>query len=260
MSAADSQSTGATVITGAARGIGAAIAQLVAADGRPVVLLDRDGEMLGHTAAHLRATGARCVAIACDVSDENQVIKAFGAAREHLGPLAALVTAASIDRGGLAHELDTGTWDEVIAADLRGTFLACREALRTMRSRGGAIVCMSSPFAHVAANGVTAYGASKAGVCALVRSLAVDYACDGIRVNALLPGPTETEMMWANVPTDQVDATRQTFCRKVPLARLADPDEIARAALWLLSDAASYVTGAQLSCDGGVMARAALSV
>jgi NAD(P)-dependent dehydrogenase (short-subunit alcohol dehydrogenase family) len=125
---------------------------------------------------------------------------------------------------------------------------------------GGAIVCISSPFALAATGGVAAYSASKAGVCALVRSLAIDYAPMGIRVNALLPGPAETELMWANVPASQVDATRQTVCREVPLGRLADPVEIARAALWLLSDAASYVTGAQLACDGGLLARAAISV
>jgi NAD(P)-dependent dehydrogenase (short-subunit alcohol dehydrogenase family) len=210
---------------------------------------------------HLRGTGAECLAVVCDVADENQIHDAFEQIRTDLGPPSALVASAGIDRGGRIHDLDAGTWDEVIAINLRGTFLACREAVRSMLGDGGgAIVCVSSPFALVAAAGVAAYGASKAGICALVRSLAVDYASEGIRVNALLPGPTETELMWANVPMNEVEATRETVCREVPLARLADPEEIARAALWLVSDSASYVTGAQLACDGGLLARAAISV
>jgi NAD(P)-dependent dehydrogenase (short-subunit alcohol dehydrogenase family) len=248
------------IVTGAARGIGAATAALAAEAGQRVVLLDRNAEALELHAGELRRRGADCVALACDVSDEPAVAAAFARARERFGPCSALVTCAGIDRGGLVHELDSARWDEVIAVNLRGTFLACREALQSMIGTGGSIVCVSSPFALVAAGSVAAYGSSKAGVCALVRSLAVDYANRGIRVNALLPGPTDTELMWANVPPDAVETTRETICQQVPLARLADPVEIARAALWLLSDSASYVTGAQLACDGGVLARASISV
>jgi NAD(P)-dependent dehydrogenase (short-subunit alcohol dehydrogenase family) len=248
-------------ITGAARGIGAAVAALAAEQGRAVVLLDRDASAVAETAERLQRRGADCLAVACDVADEQQTEAAFDHARSRYGALTALVTCAGIDRGGRVHELDAATWDEVLAVNLRGTFLACREALRSMvNGAGGAIVCMSSPFALVSAAAVAAYASSKAGVCALVRSLAVDYAPHGIRVNALLPGPTETELMWANVPAGEIDATRATVRREVPLARLAEPIEIARAALWLLSDAASYVTGAQLACDGGLLARAAISV
>jgi NAD(P)-dependent dehydrogenase (short-subunit alcohol dehydrogenase family) len=125
---------------------------------------------------------------------------------------------------------------------------------------GGSIVCLSSPFAHVAAPATGAYASSKGGISALVRALAVDYGRQGIRVNAVLPGPTETSLMWANVPADEVEATRRTIEHDVPVARLADPSEPARAALWLLSDQASYVTGAQLACDGGVSAKASISV
>lgn len=257
----DSTSTRPLIVTGAASGIGAAVAAAAAADGRPVVLLDRDAPAVADWAQQLDARGARSLALACDVADEAQVESAFARAERELGPPAALVTSAGIDRGGLAHEMDAATWDQVIAVNLRGTFLACRAALRTMVGTGaGAIVCVSSPFALVAAEAVAAYGSSKAGVCALVRSLAVDYAAYGIRVNAVLPGPTETTLMWANVPADEIDATRATVRREVPLARLAKPEEIARAALWLISDAASYVTGAQLACDGGLLARAAISV
>lgn len=248
------------VVTGAARGIGAATAALAAHERQRVVLLDRDADGVERRAVELRSHGAECLAIACDVADEGAVQTAFEQASQRFGAPSALVTSAGIDRGGLVHELPAATWDEVILVNLRGTFLACREALRAMLGGGGAIVCVSSPFALAAAGGVAAYAASKAGVCALVRSLAVDYAAQGIRVNALLPGPTETELMWANVPADQIEATRETVRSEVPLSRLADPLEIARAALWLASDSASYVTGAQLACDGGLLARAAISV
>jgi NAD(P)-dependent dehydrogenase (short-subunit alcohol dehydrogenase family) len=248
------------VVTGAAQGIGAATARLAVAEGTRVVLIDRDAEAVQRHAAELRRGGAECLALACDVADEGQVRDAYAQAVQQFGAPSALVTAAGIDRGGLVHELEASDWDQVIAVNLRGTFLACREAVRGMLSGGGAIACISSPFALVAAGAVAAYSASKAGICALVRSLAVDYALYGIRVNALLPGPTETKLMWANVAANRIDATRETVCREVPLARLADPVEIARAALWLVSDAASYVTGAQLACDGGLLARAAISV
>jgi NAD(P)-dependent dehydrogenase (short-subunit alcohol dehydrogenase family) len=249
------------IVTGAARGIGAATAALAAEQGHLVVLLDRDGAAVESEAERLRRGGATCLSLACDVADEDEVRQAFARTIDQFGPPGGLVTSAGIDRGGLVHELEASTWDEVIAVNLRGTFLACREAVRSMRTAGGgAIVCLASPFALAAAGGVAAYGASKAGVCALVRSLAVDYAADGIRVNALLPGPTETELMWANVPGGEIDATRDTVRREVPLSRLAEPAEIARAALWLMSESASYITGAQLACDGGLLARAAISV
>lgn len=248
------------VITGGAHGIGAAVASLASEQGYATVLLDRDRAGADEHSETLRAKGPDSLSIRCDVTNEHEVRTAFEQAQARFGPLTSLVTSAGIDRGGLVHELEPETWDAVMAVNLRGTFVACREAVRQMVDRGGAIVCLSSPFALVSADRVAAYASSKAGVCALVRSLAVDYARHGIRVNALLPGPTETELMWANVPSQDVVATRASVNREVPLGRLAHPDEVARAAVWLLSDAASYITGAQLACDGGLLARAAISV
>jgi NAD(P)-dependent dehydrogenase (short-subunit alcohol dehydrogenase family) len=150
-----------------------------------------------------------------------------------------------------------------VGVDLRGTWLCCRAAIRCFlrAGRAGAIVCTSSPAAEVGLPGGTAaYSAAKGGVSALVRSLAVEYAGRGIRVNAIAPGPTETELMWANVDGVQVRSMRRQVADEVPVGRLADPREPALAALWLLSDEASYVTGAQLAVDGGVLARASVSV
>jgi len=257
------EASGLVVVTGAASGIGAATAGLAAARGHAVALLDRDGAAVEVAAQALRDAGARALGVACDVADERAVDDAFATAVARLGPLRGVVASAGIDRGGLLHELGAAAWDELIAVNLRGAFLTCRAALRCFldAGAGGAIVCVSSPFALVAAPGGTgAYSASKGGVCALVRSLAVDYGPHGIRVNAILPGPTETPLMWANVSEDEVAATRETVRHEVPLGRLAEPDEPARAALWLISGEAAYVTGAQLACDGGVLAKASISV
>ncbi len=255
--------SGPLLVTGATGGIGEAVARLALGAGTPVALLDRDQERLEATVADLHGTGVEHVtAVFCDVGNEAQVDEAIHAAAARLGPFQGLVTSAAIDRGGLLHELDPSAFDEVLSINLRGTFLACRACLPPMiEAGGGSIVCISSPLGLVATPGGSgAYSASKAGIIALVRSLAVDYASDGIRANALLPGPTETKLMWANVPDEKVAEMREVIGREVPLGRLAEPEEIARVAVWLLSDDASYVTGAQIACDGGVLAKASVSV
>jgi NAD(P)-dependent dehydrogenase (short-subunit alcohol dehydrogenase family) len=252
------------LVSGAGNGIGRAVALLAAQRGARVAVLDADAEAAERVAGEARARGAAAaLAIACDVRAESQVVDAFAATAGSLGVPTGVVTSAGIDRAGLAHELPGDAWDHVIEVNLRGTFLVCREALRGMLGAGrpGGIVCVSSPFAFVSPlGGAGAYSASKAGVSALVRSLAVDYASHGVRVNAILPGPTETGLMWNNVQPEEVDGMRATIRAEVPLGRLADPDEPARAALWLLSDDASYVTGSQIPCDGGVLAKASISV
>lgn len=250
------------IVTGAASGIGAATARFAAAGGHAVALLDRDGDAAERIAGALAGDGATALALACDVADERQVDAAFATVVERLGVVGGLVTCAGIDRSSSLPEQRAEAWDEVIAVNLRGTFLSCRAAVRQMLDAGGgSIVCMSSPFALVApAGGTGAYSASKAGICGLVRALAVDHGPQAIRVNAILPGPTETPLMWANVSDAEVGAVRDTVAREVPLGRLASAEEPARAALWLLSEDAAYVTGAQLACDGGVLAKASVSV
>jgi NAD(P)-dependent dehydrogenase (short-subunit alcohol dehydrogenase family) len=257
-------SAGAHLVTGAGAGIGAAIAGLAARAGHALVLLDRDRDGLEAVAAAARDGGARdVVAHVADVAEEGQVQAAVEAGVAALGPPAAAFSCAGIDRGGPTHELDAGTWDRVLAVNLRGTFLTCRAVLAALveGNRPGAIVCVSSVLATVATpGGSAAYCASKGGVAALVRSLAVEYAGRGIRVNALAPGATDTRLMWAPVPAGERRSMRAVVEREVPAGRLAEPVEQARAALWLASDEADYVTGAELVVDGGVRARAALSV
>jgi NAD(P)-dependent dehydrogenase (short-subunit alcohol dehydrogenase family) len=253
------------LITGAGSGIGRATARLAVQRGRSVLLVDRDEARLLNAIEELRGLAPNDRAVAhrvCDVAEEGHVEAAFAQAQAELGRVTGVVASAGIDRGGNLHELAAEDWDIVIRVNLRGTFLTCRAALRQMLPRGpGAIVCLSSPAARVGLpGGAGAYCASKGGVSALVRSLAVDYGPRAIRVNALVPGPTDTALMWANVPAGDVAAMRATVEREVPMSRMATPDEVARAALWLLSDEASYVNGSELVCDGGVLAKASVSV
>ncbi len=199
---------------------------------------------------------------AVDVTDPPALADAVDRGVATVGIPGGAVCCAGLDRGGPSHELTVETWDLVLATNLRGTFLTCQAVIRQLLAAGqpGSIVCLSSVLASVATpGGSAAYCASKGGVASLVRSLAIEYAAAGIRVNALAPGATETPLMWAPVPAGEVDEMRRVVESEVPMGRLADPDEQAKAAHWLLSDDAAYVTGSELRVDGGVVARAVLS-
>lgn len=236
-----------------------------AARGDRVAVLDIDVSAARASAEAAQAAGAAAaIAIECDVAREESVARAFDQAAQSLGPLCGAFANAGMDAGGFVHELPFEIWQRVLDTNLTGVFLTCKYALQhLMRAgTGGSIVCTSSPAASVgfAAGGAGAYSASKGGVSALVRCLAVDYARYGIRVNAVVPGATETRLMWANVDPAEVPEMRRRVCAEVPLGRLAAPEEPARAVAWLLSDAASYVTGSHLVCDGGILAKASISV
>ncbi|MDB5075550.1 MAG: family oxidoreductase [Chloroflexi bacterium] len=228
-----------------------------------MAIVDHAGDRASAVAEEARLHGApAALGVACDVRVEAEVAAAFDAAAAALGSARGLFCSAGIDMGGMAHELEQVVWDRVLDTNLRGVYLCCKHALRRFLAddQGGAIVCTSSVMACGSIpGGSTAYSVSKAGILALVRSLAVDYARYGVRVNAILPGATETPLMWANVASGDVAQAREIINLEVPLGRLATPDEPAQAAVWLLSDEASYVTGSHLVCDGGVLARLALS-
>jgi NAD(P)-dependent dehydrogenase (short-subunit alcohol dehydrogenase family) len=252
------------VVTGGGSGIGQAVAVQCAARRATVVVLDRDEQAGEGTVSRIRAFGGMALAIRCDVADEASVVATFQRLQAEAGVPTGLFAAAGTDIGGFVHELAAERWDAVLRTNLGGTFLVAREALRTMVASGtaGSIVLCSSPAAFVGfgAGGAGAYAASKGGVSALTRSLAVDYARYGIRVNAVVPGATETPLMWANVAEERRASMRKVVEGEVPLGRLASPDEPARAVVWLLSSDSSYVTGSHLVCDGGVLAKASISV
>ncbi|WP_031464889.1 SDR family NAD(P)-dependent oxidoreductase [Sciscionella sediminilitoris] len=253
----------AVLVTGAASGIGRAVCLAASLGGQHIHALDRDAGGLHALLGEIHAAGGRATAHHVDVTAQEQVEEAFATVAR--GPaLRGVFTSAGVDLGGLAHELGPDTFRKVLEVNATGTFLVVRQALRAMLATGGggSIVLCGSPAAQVgfAAGGVTAYGASKGAISSMTRTLAVDYARHGIRVNAVLPGPTETELMWANVTATERAAIRERIAGEVPLGRLARPGEIAQCVLWLLSAASSYTTGSLIGCDGGVLAKSSVSV
>lgn len=253
------------VVTGGGSGIGRAVALLCGQSGDNVAVLDVEMESARATAEEALSSGAHSgFGLGCDVSDENQVSEAFARILEQLGPPHGLFAGAGIDVGGSIHELPLAKWQLVIQTNLTGVFLSCKHALIPMLDAKirGSIVCASSPtgFVALAAGGAGAYSATKAGISALVRCMAVDYAPYGIRVNAIVPGATETALMWNNVPKENIPHMRDQVSKEIPLGRLATPEDPARAVVWLLSEESSYVTGSHLVCDGGVLAKASISV
>jgi NAD(P)-dependent dehydrogenase (short-subunit alcohol dehydrogenase family) len=204
------------------------------------------------------------LAIACDVRDESQVRVAFQRSAEKFGPVWGVFANAGVDEGGIIHELSVEKWNNTVATNLTGIFLTCKFGLQQMIEAdiAGSIVCSSSPCGFVAlpVGGMGAYSATKGGISALVRCMAVDYASRGIRVNAIVPGATETGMLWNNVTPPEIERMRAQLNREIPLGRICQPDEVAKAVIWLLSDESAYVTGSHLVCDGGVLAKASISI
>jgi NAD(P)-dependent dehydrogenase (short-subunit alcohol dehydrogenase family) len=253
------------IITGGGSGIGRATALLCAKRGDRVAILDKDGESATQVAAAAQAEGeGGAIALACDVSDEGQVVQAFTLIHERFGAPYGIFANAGIDMGGLIHEMPLQRWQHILDTNLTGIFLACKHGLRQMLAAqiAGSIVCTSSPtgFVALAAGGSGAYSATKGAISSLVRCMAIDYAKFGIRVNAVVPGATETGMMWNNVPAAEIDAMRVQLRREIPLGRLAEAEDPARVVTWLLSDEAAYMTGSHVVCDGGILAKSSISV
>ncbi len=235
------------VITGAADGIGWAMARRFAAAGCRVALADLDRERAAARAAEL---GPHHLAVRADVADEASAIAMVEETVARLGGLDILVNNAGIgDSHKPTVEQDLATFDGILRVHLDGTFVASREAARAMAGRGGVILNVSSIAGLTGLPRRNAYGAAKAGIVAMTKSMACEWAEAGIRVNAVAPGYVGTALVGRLVETRRLDRARLE--RRIPLGRLADPAEIAEAAWFLCSPAASYVTGAVLSVDGG---------
>jgi len=241
------------LVTGASRGIGAAIAALLAAYGAHVVCSSRKREACEEVAAQIRADGGSAEARALHIGDTD-AIEALFAALDADGRTPDLLVnnAAANPYFGPLLEMDLGAYAKTVDTNIRGYFWASVQAGRRMRSRGGgAIVNIASVNARRAAPGQAVYSATKAAIVNLTEGFAKELAADNIRVNCVLPGLTETKFASALTGNPKL---REMLLRMIPLGRVAQPAEIAPMVLFLLSDAAAYVTGGSFAVDGGYLA------
>ena len=241
------------VVTGGASGIGRACCRSLAEVGRPVAAWDVDGEGARATADACAELGVAAIGVGLDVTDEGAVASAVTTSVEALGPIGGLVHAAGTVRPALEDVVDLDTWDLVLGVNLRAEAVVVSALLPTFRDAGpgGAIVGISSIEGLIGHGFIPSYVASKHGLIGLTRSLAHRLGPDGIRANAVCPGYVETPML---APTIATPEARASFEHKIPIGRLAQPDEIARVVRFLLSEEAAYVNGAAIVVDGGVTA------
>lgn len=229
------------IVTGAARGIGLGIATLMAQEGAAVVACDvipSEGTFEFARSVHL------------DVTDEKAWIELVARTERDLGPISILVNNAGVTGPEFLHETSKEEWERVIGVNQTGVFLGMKSTLPSMlRGNGGSIVNISSIIGATAVPGIAAYHASKGAVRTLTKNVAVTYATDGVRANAILPGFIRTAMT-----SGQDDAVNSVFIDATPLRRIGDPIDIAWAAVFLASDESSFVTGIDLPVDGGYLA------
>jgi NAD(P)-dependent dehydrogenase (short-subunit alcohol dehydrogenase family) len=237
------------IVTGAASGISLAVAKRFAAEGASVMLADASQGAGMEATEQIRAAGGRAEFARLDVSNPDEVTRVVERTIAQFGDLHILFNGAGILTYGTALETTLEAWQRMIAVNLTGTFLCSRAVLGHMAPKGrGTIINVSSTTgSHDACAHAAAYVSSKGGVTLLTRSMAIDFAKHGIRVNAICPGPTDTPMLRKALTPDQLDAFAKTY----PMGRLGRPEEIAAAALFLASEDASFVTGETLHVDGG---------
>ncbi|MFQ5700721.1 MAG: 3-oxoacyl-[acyl-carrier-protein] reductase [Acidobacteriota bacterium] len=237
-----------TLITGASRGIGEAIARDLARHGSDLALMARDAERLAAVAEQARREGSRVITLLADMADGEAVESAVDQARKQLGGLHHVVANAGVTVDQLAMRLKPEDWDRVIAVNLTGTFRLVRASLSGMvRARYGRIVMISSVAGLMGNPGQAAYAASKAGLIGFAKSVAKEIASRSITVNVVAPGLIETDMARA-LP----DARREELTRLIPLGRMGTPEDVAASVRFLLGEGASYITGTVLNVSGGL--------
>ncbi|ELK45809.1 SDR family oxidoreductase [Halobacillus sp. ACCC02827] len=246
------------VVTGSATGIGAATVKLFAKEGATVVCADINVDAVKKTVDEIHNEGGEAETYTLDVSKEDSVSAFADYLKKTYGNIDVLFNNAGIDEeGGKVHEYPVDLFDRIIAVDLRGTFLTSKYLLPLMMDNGGSIINTSSMSGRAADLDRSGYNAAKGGITNFTRAMAIDYARDGIRVNSIAPGTIETPLV-DGLAGSKEDKEGQEFrdANKwiTPLGRLGSPDEIASVALFLASDDSSYVTGEDITVDGGIMA------
>jgi NAD(P)-dependent dehydrogenase (short-subunit alcohol dehydrogenase family) len=242
------------VVTGGSRGLGRVIAEALASAGAEVALSARGRESAEGAAKVIsETTGRKTLALAADVTVPRDVEELFGAVLSTLGRIDILVNNAGVNIRGPIEELSESDWDTVIDTNLKGPWLCCRAVAPVMKAqKWGRVINVSSMLGEISMPGRSPYASSKGGLTLLTKTLALEWAKDGINVNALCPGPFATEI---NTPLLNDPAARAAMEANVPLARWGDPVELGPAAVFLASDASSFMTGATLFIDGGYTAR-----
>ena len=241
------------IVTGAASGIGAASAMLFAAEGARVALVDQDQEGLGQVAAALEAKGGQVLTLPADVTSDAEARAGVERVLSAWGRIDVLMTAAGISMGGTVDTIEEAAWDRTFAVNVKGTYLWIHHAIKPMiAARSGAIVTVGSQLAQSSPGRNAAYVASKGAIASFTKTMAVDHAAQGIRVNALMPGVIDTPMPARSLKRYADPEAMRTFWKhRHPMGRIGQPEEVARAALFLASDDASFITGTLLFVDGG---------
>jgi NAD(P)-dependent dehydrogenase (short-subunit alcohol dehydrogenase family) len=247
------------IVTGGALGIGRAVARRLLTEGASVVICSDREEQIERTVEELRGEDLEARGIRADVTSSADMKRLVGFAVETYGGVDVLVNSAGIQRYGTVVQTDEEVWDEVLDVNLKGIYLASKEAIPQMRERGGgAIVNLSSVQAFASQKGVAAYTASKGAINALTRAMALDHAQENIRVNAVCPASVDTPMLrWAAdlfKGDKSVGETVEDWGRMHPVGRVARPEEVAEVICFLASDRASFVSGGDYKVDGGMLA------
>jgi 2-hydroxycyclohexanecarboxyl-CoA dehydrogenase len=242
------------VVTGAASGMGLAIAGHLAAGGARLVLLDRDGPALIRAAEELGGAGAQAIGVEADVTDRAAVEAAVDKARAEFGPVTIVVTAAGLDAFERFGDITPESWERVLAVNLTGTFHCLQAAVPDMLAAGwGRMVTVASSSAQSGAPRMAHYVASKAGVIGLTRALALEYARKGITVNCVSPGMIDTPMLRRASAGGDIGALEKTAAQAVPVGRAGTPAEIAATCGFLCSDEAAFITGQVVAVNGGMV-------
>lgn len=241
------------IVTGAARGIGAAEAIRLAQDGANVAVLDLSAEACSETVEAIKAAGVEGIAVACDVSSAEQVEAAFREIHDRFGRIDILVNNAGLLRDNLSFKMSEADWDLVLDVHLKGSFLCSREAQKYMVEQEYGKILMTSSIVALGNKGQANYSAAKAGLQALARTLALELGRFNINVNAVAPGWVETEMTKeaAERVGMTMDEMKDRFAKNIPLRRFGRVDDIANVVAFLVSDEASYISGETIYVSGG---------